>query len=125
MPAASPARSHLPRWLIAALALVLLVAAAWLVCHFVIRPDAWQKPSGDLNVILITIDTLRADFVSAYGGNQSRTPVLDSLAEAGTRFDHCVAQAPLTLPSHTSLLSSTYPPFNQVRDNGGFQVPGS
>ena len=88
-------------------------------------PGTFQPRQSDLNVILITIDTLRADHVGAYGMDRARTPVLDALAAEGGRFEHCVAQTPLTLPSHTSLLSSTYPLFNQVRDNGGFQVPGS
>lgn len=88
------------------------------------RPPTFL-PRTDLNVILITIDTLRADHVGAYGADRARTPVLDSLAAEGARFDHCIAQTPLTLPSHTALLSSTYPLFNQVRDNGGFRVPES
>ncbi len=117
------ARPHLRsrRWFVVA-AVALLAAATWLAVGFLGRTGSF-RPSPDLNVILITIDTLRADHVSAYGGDRARTPTLDSLAAAGARFDHCVAQAPLTLPSHASLLSSTYPQFNQVRDNGGFQVP--
>jgi len=108
-------------WIVAGI-LASLAAATWLALGLRVRPGSFRR-SPDLNVILITIDTLRADHVSAYGGDRARTPVLDSLAAEGARFDHCVAQVPLTLPSHTSLLSSTYPQFNQVRDNGGFQVP--
>jgi arylsulfatase A-like enzyme/tetratricopeptide (TPR) repeat protein len=117
------ARSHRRRWWIAAVALAVVALSAWLVFHFLIQPGAFQKRASDLNVILITIDTLRADHVSAYGTDRARTPVLDSLAAEGARFNHCVSQAPLTLPSHTALLSSTYPLFNQVRDNGAFRAP--
>ncbi len=114
--------SRARRWWIAIGVLLFLTAATWLAVGFLGRTESFRR-SPDLNVILITIDTLRADHVSAYGGDQARTPVLDSLAAEGARFDHCIAQVPLTLPSHASLLSSTYPQFNQVRDNGGFQVP--
>ncbi len=118
-------RSRSRRWWIAAAALALLALPAGLAVRSWILSRATQKRSPDLNVILITIDTLRADHVGAYGAGLARTPVLDSLASEGACFEHCVAQTPLTLPSHTSLLSSTYPQFNQVRDNGGFQVPGA
>ncbi len=118
------ARPFRPRWWAVAGAVALLAAAAWLAFRFLSAPGR-QRPSGDLSVILVTIDTLRADHVGAYGAGLARTPALDALAGEGARFDRCVAQVPLTLPSHTSLLSSTYPPFNQVRDNGGFQAPAA
>ncbi len=118
-------RSRTRRWWIAAAALAFLAIPAWLAIRSWIHSGATQQRSPDLNVILITIDTLRADHVGIYGAGQARTPVLDSLAAEGTYFEHCVSQVPLTLPSHTSLLSSTYPQFSQVRDNGGFQVPGA
>ncbi len=111
-------------WIVAAF-LAVLIIPGWLVMRSWLRPGTFRPRSSELNVILITIDTLRADHVSAYGTDRADTPVLDSLAAEGVRFEHCVAQTPLTLPSHTSLLSSTYPLFNQVRDNGGFRVPGS
>jgi len=70
------------------------------------------------SVILISIDTLRADHLSAYGYTHLSTPHLDSFARGGTRFVHAEAQVPLTLPSHTSLFTSTYPFVNQVEENG-------
>ncbi len=76
----------------------------------------------DFNVILVTIDTLRADYVGAYGG-KARTPNMDRLADEGVLFERCIAQTPLTLPSHTTILSGTYPLHHGVRDNGGFVVP--
>ncbi|MCP5107448.1 MAG: sulfatase-like hydrolase/transferase [bacterium] len=81
----------------------------------------------DLNVILITIDTLRADYLSCYSeGNapKARTPHLDQLAREGVLFERCIAQAPLTLPSHATILSGTYPTYHGVKDNGGYRVPG-
>jgi choline-sulfatase len=68
-------------------------------------------------VILISIDTLRADRVGAYGGRSVPTPGIDSFAAGGTLFSAAEAQAPLTLPSHTSLLTSTYPFQSGVEEN--------
>ncbi|MGH9453163.1 MAG: sulfatase-like hydrolase/transferase, partial [Terriglobia bacterium] len=75
-------------------------------------------------VILISIDTLRADHLGCYGYHPTVTPRLDALAEEGTRFARIDSQVPLTLPSHTSLLSSTYPFVNGVEENGDL-VPKS
>ena len=75
------------------------------------------------NVILITLDTLRADHVSCYDSARVATPYLDALAAGGTVFDRCISQVPLTLPAHATILSGTYPAFHGVRDNGGFVVP--
>jgi arylsulfatase A-like enzyme/cytochrome c-type biogenesis protein CcmH/NrfG len=75
------------------------------------------------NVILITLDTTRADHLSCYDPDHAQTPNLDALAAAGTVFERCISQVPLTLPAHTTILSGTYPAFHQVRDNGGFVVP--
>ena len=79
----------------------------------------------DLNVILFTLDTQRVDYISAYKQGKAETPNIDSVANEGVLFEKCISQTPLTLPSHTSILSGTYPLYHQVRDNGGFQVPDS
>lgn len=79
----------------------------------------------DLNIILFTLDTQRADYIGAYKKGKADTPNIDRVAEEGVLFETCIAQTPLTLPSHTSILSGTYPLYHQVRDNGGFQVPES
>jgi choline-sulfatase len=70
------------------------------------------------SVILISIDTLRADHLSAYGYSKIRTPHIDAFADGGTLFAHAEAQVPLTLPSHTSLFTSTYPFQNLIEENG-------
>jgi arylsulfatase A-like enzyme len=69
-------------------------------------------------IILISIDTLRADHLSAYGYTKIHTPHIDSFAEDGTLFTRVEAQIPLTLPSHTSLFTSTYPFQNRIEENG-------
>jgi len=73
----------------------------------------------DLNVLLITIDTLRADRVG-YSGYAVETPHLDFLACGGARFMNAVCQVPLTLPSHASILTGTNPPFHKVKNNGTY-----
>jgi len=70
------------------------------------------------NLVLITIDTLRADHVGAYGYARAQTPTLDGLARAGVRFERAYAAAPITLPSHATILTGRYPPNHGARDNG-------
>ena len=74
------------------------------------------------NVVLITIDTLRADHVGCYGDHDARTPNLDALAHDGVLFRTVVASVPLTLPSHCSILTGTYPTRHGVRDNLGYRL---
>ncbi len=70
------------------------------------------------SVLVITIDTLRADHVGAYGAPGARTPTLDTLAREGARFDRAWAPTPITLPSHASLFTGRYPPSHGARHNG-------
>jgi arylsulfatase A-like enzyme len=76
------------------------------------------------NVLLVTIDTLRADHVGAYGSRAGLTPALDRLAAEGVRVERAYAHVPLTLPSHTSLMTGTLPITHGVRDNGSFRFDG-
>ena len=78
-----------------------------------VRPDA-------LNLLVITLDTTRADRLGAYGWPGGATPQLDRIGTEGTLFEHAVAPAPLTLPAHSSLFTAKFPPHHGVRDNGGF-----
>ena len=75
------------------------------------------NPAKKFNLLLVTIDTLRADHVGIYG-SRVKTPVIDGLAEAGVMFTRAYTHVPLTLPSHCSLLTGTIPPVHRVRDNG-------
>ena len=74
------------------------------------------------NVLLITIDTLRVDRVGAFGGRPGLTPHLDRLASAGLRFTRAYSSAPLTLPSHASILTAVSPPVHGLRANGLFRL---
>jgi choline-sulfatase len=71
------------------------------------------------NVILITIDTVRADHTGPYGAKGVATPTLDALARDGIVFDHAISQVPLTWPSHAVILTGTYPFQNGVQDFTG------
>lgn len=84
---------------------------------------AAPAPGGrDLNVLLITIDTVRADRLGCYGYAGAGTPNLDRLAAEGVRFANAYAQVPLTLPSHCSIMTGTYPPDHGVRNNGTYSL---
>jgi len=72
------------------------------------------------NVILISIDTLRADHLSCYGYKKARTASIDRLAAEGILFEQAISPVPLTLPSHASLLTGTLPISHGIRDNTGF-----
>jgi choline-sulfatase len=81
-----------------------------------------QRRERPLNVLLISVDTLRADRLGSYGHRTARTPVLDELASTGVRFAQATTVAPLTLPAHASLLTGTFPTHHGVRDNGQFYL---
>ncbi len=83
-------------------------------------PAATAHPSKQSpNVILITIDTVRADHVGCYGAKDVHTPTLDSLARDGVVFERAISQVPLTWPSHAVILTGTYPFQNGVQDFTG------
>jgi len=71
------------------------------------------------NVVLITIDTLRADHLGCYGYKQIKTPNIDGLAADGVRFERAFAVVPVTLPSHSSMLTGTYPMLSGMHDFSG------
>ncbi len=79
------------------------------------------EPNADRNVLLVTIDTLRADALGSYGG-RAATPNLDALAARGARFTFAHAHAVVTLVSHASILTGTYPYEHGIRDNTGYRL---
>ena len=121
---AEPPPRRRRRILILAAALVLAAGAGAALFFGIGRPRPWRAGAWKgRNVLLVTIDTLRADKLPAYGERGVRTPTMDSLASHGVVFDRCVTATPLTLPSHTTILSGALPPRHGVRDNGAFTVP--
>ena len=82
--------------------------------------EAPSSPADKPNVLLVTIDTLRADHVGCYGDQAASTPSLDALAARGVRFETAVSHVPLTGPSHASILTGRTPLGHGFRNNGGF-----
>ncbi len=83
---------------------------------------AGQEPAPGTSVLLITLDTTRADHIGCYGAKHAATPNLDRLATRGVLFENALSPAPLTLPSHTSLFSGQVPRLHGARDNLNFTV---
>jgi arylsulfatase A-like enzyme/Tfp pilus assembly protein PilF len=109
-----------------------LVGAAGIVALVVLRPRSVSSHGTDfgtlprgiardaLNLVVITLDTTRADRLGAYAHPNAGTPNLDGLAQDGALFEHASTAAPLTLPAHSSLFTGRFPPEHGVRDNGGY-----
>ncbi len=104
--------------------------AALIACSAPKTPaEEWRRQAGDrdlgrLNVILITIDTLRADRLSSYGSDV-QTPHMDALAAEGVRFTSAASAVPFTLPAHSTIMTGTYPPYHGVRENVGYYLDES
>lgn len=95
-----------------------LFAALLLLC-------ACGKEDTRPNVVVIIVDTLRADVLGCYGNNPTVTPNVDRIAAGGSLFSQCITAAPVTLPSIAAILTSSYPTYNGVRDNGIFVLDES
>jgi len=101
-----------------------LVPAGWAAAERASVRSALPVSKGK-NLILITIDTCRADRLACYGNPAIRTPNIDAIAANGVQFAHAVCQAPTTLPSHCSIFTGLYPTGHGVRDNGRFRLDDS
>jgi len=108
---------------------VVLAAAGW----FVLRgPGRFRSAdlgalvsAGDAegyNLLLVTLDTVRADRLGCYGDGQAETPHIDSLCNSGIMFSDAVASAPITLPSHATIMTGLSPASHGVRDNGIYRL---
>ena len=120
-PAATP-RSARRAWLVPALLAAAVLGGAAL--FFALRrPGALPAATGrGLNLLLVTLDTTRADRLGCYGHAAAKTRHIDRLAAEGTRFETVIAPAPITLPSHSSIFTGLYPFEHGVRNNGNFYL---
>ena len=105
----------------AAAGLALLAAAGFVLARRPSLAPSWLG-GGPPSLLVVTIDTLRADHVGSYGHAAAHTPRLDGLAARGLRFTRAATVTPLTLPAHSSLLTGTFPARHGVRDNGGYYL---
>jgi choline-sulfatase len=102
------------------LALVLLLACAtWAAGAACVHT---RGPGSPPSVLLVTIDTLRADRVGAYGDAEARTPHIDAFAREGMLFEQATSPVPLTLPAHATMLTGLLPPQHGVRANGSYAL---
>jgi arylsulfatase A-like enzyme/Tfp pilus assembly protein PilF len=109
------------RWLLVAGAILAVTLPAALA--YTRMPTPIRRDPG-LSVLLVTIDTLRADALGCYGHPRAETPWIDRVAREGVRFARAHAQNVVTLPSHANILSGRYPLTHGIRDNSGFHFPG-
>ncbi|MEN8165553.1 MAG: sulfatase, partial [Acidobacteriota bacterium] len=106
-------------------AIALIIAGAlglWLSTR-IDRPNDIPESVGTFpgaSVVMVTLDTTRADRLGCYGSTAGLTPFLDSLAERGIVFENAQAVAPITLPSHASMMTGLNPVKHEVRNNGMF-----
>jgi arylsulfatase A-like enzyme/tetratricopeptide (TPR) repeat protein len=116
--------------LVSLAALVTVLVAGWALWHF---PHLWSGAEetpvahypavpGIRNVLLISIDTCRADRLSCYGYSRPSTPNIDAVAKEGVLFRQAIAPVPMTLPSHSSMMTGSYPPVHGVRTNDGYHL---
>ena len=106
-----PARFSANRWFVGLIGLGVLV-----LLSIIFIPHEWS--GGRPNVILVTFDTTRADHLGAYGYQNGLTDDFDEFARQGVVFERAYAPAPITLPSHATMLTGLYPPEHGLRANG-------
>jgi arylsulfatase A-like enzyme/Flp pilus assembly protein TadD len=94
-------------------------------CKSTPKHNAAATALKPINVVLITLDTVRADHLHCYGNEKIKTPNIDALAATGVLFEKAVAQTPLTQPSHASMFTGENPNVHNVRDTGGFALQPS
>src|SRR6202030_477522 len=90
-----------------------------IACFLLACAGALAEVKSAPNVVVITIDTLRADHLGCYGDKQIRTPNIDALAAEGARFERAYTPVPVTLPAHTVIFTGTYPMLSGMHDFSG------
>jgi choline-sulfatase len=104
----------------------IVVFATLAACNRASKQESAGSPAfRPLNLVVVTIDTLRPDHLHCYGYSKIETPSVDSIAASGVLFENAVTQTPLTPPSHASIFTGLYPTVHHVRDTGGFVLQPS
>jgi arylsulfatase A-like enzyme/predicted Zn-dependent protease len=97
----------------------LLAAVAGVIWIF----NSRREPKHDIrNIVLISIDTCRADYLSCYGFSHKTTPNIDAVAAEAVLFENVLSPVPLTLPAHSSMMTGTIPPYHGVHENQGYRL---
>jgi arylsulfatase A-like enzyme len=89
---------------------------------FFIAHSRTEPKIAPINLLLITLDTTRADRIGCYGDRLAKTPALDALAAEGILFENCYSPVPVTLPAHCSLFTGRWPIAHGVRNNGSYKL---
>jgi len=87
-----------------------------LIACFLVLPPTFAAGNPTTNVVIVTIDTLRADHLGCYGYKHIRTPNIDALAADGVRFERAYTPVPVTLPAHTAIFTGSYPMLSGIHD---------
>ncbi len=102
------------------------VGSVALIIYGAIVGVACAEPAREPpDILLISVDTLRADHLGIYGDTRAVTPVIDALARSGVVFEQAQSPVPITLPAHASMLTGLLPPRHGLRDNGAWRLPDS
>ena len=104
---------------------IFLMMAAIAIVAVLLLIQLCTPSTSPRHIILISIDTLRADYLSCYGDNRNLTPNIDKFAADGLLFKKVVAPVPLTLPSHTTMFTGTNPPYHGIHDNFDYAGPSN
>ncbi len=103
-------------WQLCVLVLVILVCALWLFRGAAVSFKDIRR------ILLISIDTCRADYLGCYGYHRPTTPNIDKLSAQSVLFENVISQVPITLPSHSSMLTGTIPPYHGVHNNSDYKL---
>ena len=101
-----------------------LIPIVFLSLCFQLNSSPVVKKTPEANVLLITLDTTRADRIGIYGYKPAQTPNIDAIARKGVRFENAYTPVPLTLPAHCSIFTGTIPLRHNVRNNGRYKLTG-
>ena len=112
-------------FIIAVVVIGLLVAGGIASIFIFKKAKTINSAAKGYNLLVITLDTLRADRVGVYGYAPAKTPNLDFLAKNGVMYENCYTPVPLTLPAHSSIFTGKYPIAHRVRGNGMYMLPDS
>jgi arylsulfatase A-like enzyme/predicted Zn-dependent protease len=99
-----------------------LLLVGWTILAGSLAGGRLTRPGRARNLLLVSLDTVRADHLGCYHDAAAQTPQIDDLAASGLRFEQATTVIPLTLPAHSSLMTGTFPGWHGVRDNGGFYL---
>ena len=110
------AKKHL---ILIILTLSIILLAVWL------SRDTGYSPENIRNILLISIDTCRADYLGCYGYKHKTTPNIDTLADQAILFENVVSPVPMTLPAHASMFTGTIPPYHGIHDNLSYRLDQS